>query len=52
MNNILIANLPSFGLNAIDYVDLIKWENVAEPPLSERLNYYMISEALVNPLGK
>ena len=48
-NNIRIFNLPSFDLSATDYVDLIKWENVTEPPLTERFSDDMISEAIVNP---
>ncbi|GBM43474.1 hypothetical protein AVEN_9435-1 [Araneus ventricosus] len=33
----------------MDYVDLIKWENVTEPPLTERFSDDMIAEAIVNP---
>ncbi|GBO02139.1 hypothetical protein AVEN_167538-1 [Araneus ventricosus] len=49
MFNIRIFNLQAFGLCAMDYVDLIKWENVTEPPLTERFSDDMISEALANP---
>ncbi|GBN90166.1 hypothetical protein AVEN_89843-1 [Araneus ventricosus] len=51
-NNIRISNLsnlPAFDLRAMDYVDLIKWYNVIEPPLTERFSDDMISEAIVNP---
>ncbi|GBM56849.1 hypothetical protein AVEN_227353-1 [Araneus ventricosus] len=30
------------------YVDFIKWENVTEPPLTERFSDDMISKAIVN----
>ncbi|GBM31832.1 hypothetical protein AVEN_56930-1 [Araneus ventricosus] len=33
----------------MDYVDFIKWENVTEPPLTERFSDDMISNAIVNP---
>ncbi|GBO10867.1 hypothetical protein AVEN_122899-1 [Araneus ventricosus] len=49
MNNIRIFKLPAFGLCAMDYVDLIKWENVTEPPLTERFSDDMIAEAIVKP---
>ncbi|GBN07096.1 hypothetical protein AVEN_25021-1 [Araneus ventricosus] len=48
-NNIRIFNLPAFDLCAMDYVDLIKWENMTEPPLTERFSDDMIAEAIVNP---
>ncbi|GBM54840.1 hypothetical protein AVEN_3827-1 [Araneus ventricosus] len=48
-NNIRIFNLPTFDLCAMDYVDFIKWENVTEPPLTERFSDVMIVEAIVNP---
>lgn len=33
MNNVRIFSLPSFDLNAMDYVCvMIKWENVTESP--------------------
>ncbi|GBN79932.1 hypothetical protein AVEN_236473-1 [Araneus ventricosus] len=48
-NNIRIFNLPAFDLCAMDYVDLIKCENVIEPPLTERSSEDMIAEAIVNP---
>ncbi|GBL71787.1 hypothetical protein AVEN_63262-1 [Araneus ventricosus] len=31
----------------MDYVDLIKWENVTEPPLTERFSDDMIAEAII-----
>lgn len=49
MRNIRIFNLPEFDLCATDYVDLIKWEHVTEPPLTERFSDEMISKAIVNP---
>lgn len=48
MHNVRTFNLPAFDLSATDYVDLIKWENVTEPPLTERFSDDMISEAIVN----
>ncbi|GBM05432.1 hypothetical protein AVEN_94734-1 [Araneus ventricosus] len=33
----------------MDYVDLIKWENVTEPRLTERFSDDIIAEAIVNP---
>ncbi|GBL89051.1 hypothetical protein AVEN_255193-1 [Araneus ventricosus] len=48
-NNIRIFNLPAFDLCAMDYVDLIKWENVSEPPLTERFSGDMIAETIVKP---
>ncbi|GBN12375.1 hypothetical protein AVEN_92113-1 [Araneus ventricosus] len=48
-NNIRTFNLPAFNLCAMDYVDLIKWENVTELPLTERFSDGMIAEAIVNP---
>ncbi|GBO24410.1 hypothetical protein AVEN_198869-1 [Araneus ventricosus] len=48
-NNIRIFNLPALNLCAMDYVDLIKWENVTEPPLTERFSDDKIAEAIVNP---
>ncbi|GBN62049.1 hypothetical protein AVEN_201250-1 [Araneus ventricosus] len=47
-NNIRIFNLPAFGLCAIYYVDLIKWENETESPLTERFSDDMIAEAIVH----
>ncbi|GBL88202.1 hypothetical protein AVEN_117788-1 [Araneus ventricosus] len=37
-DNIRIFKLPAFDLCAMDYVDLIKWENVIEPSLTERFS--------------
>lgn len=48
-NNIRVFNLPVFDFCATDYVDLIKWENVTEPPLTERFSDSMISEAIIDP---
>ncbi|GBN07150.1 hypothetical protein AVEN_149609-1 [Araneus ventricosus] len=48
-NNIRFFNLPPFDLCAMVYVNLIKWENVKEPPLTERFSDDMIAEAIVNP---
>ncbi|GBL87709.1 hypothetical protein AVEN_81330-1 [Araneus ventricosus] len=48
-NNIRIFYLTAFNLCAMGYVDLIKWENVTEPPLIERFSDDMIAEAIVNP---
>ncbi|GBM82314.1 hypothetical protein AVEN_193559-1 [Araneus ventricosus] len=48
-NSIRIFNLPAFNLCAMDYVDLIKWENVTEPPLTERFSDDMIAEAIIIP---
>ncbi|GBN00463.1 hypothetical protein AVEN_131017-1 [Araneus ventricosus] len=44
-----IFNLPAFDLCATDYADLIKWENVTEPPPTRRFSDDMIAEAIVNP---
>ncbi|GBM11046.1 hypothetical protein AVEN_259742-1 [Araneus ventricosus] len=48
-NNIRIFNLPAFDLCAKDSGGLIKWENVIEPPLTERFSEDMIAESIVNP---
>ncbi|GBN48246.1 hypothetical protein AVEN_184247-1 [Araneus ventricosus] len=48
-NNIRIFNLPAFDLCEMDYVYFIKWENMTEPPLTERFSDGMIAEAIVNP---
>ncbi|GBN44487.1 hypothetical protein AVEN_200278-1 [Araneus ventricosus] len=47
-NNIRIFILPAFDLCAMDYVDLIKWENATEPALTERFSDDKITEAIVN----
>ncbi|GBN74373.1 hypothetical protein AVEN_196797-1 [Araneus ventricosus] len=48
-NNVRVFNLPAFDLCAMDSVDLLKWEIVTEPPLTERFSHDMIAEAIVNP---
>ncbi|GBM09607.1 hypothetical protein AVEN_60247-1 [Araneus ventricosus] len=49
MNNIHIFNLPASDLCEMNYVDLNKWENVTEPPLTERYSDDMIAEAIASP---
>lgn len=48
-NNIRIFKVPVFDLSAKDYVDLISWETMTEPPATKSLNDDIISNALVNP---
>lgn len=47
MNIIRIFNLLAFDFCEADYIDMIKWENVTESPLTERFNDDMTSEAIV-----
>ncbi|GBN74377.1 hypothetical protein AVEN_73752-1 [Araneus ventricosus] len=39
----------AIDLCAMDCVDLIKWENVTQPPPTERFSDDMIAEAILNP---
>lgn len=41
-----IFNLQVFDLFAMDYIDLIMWKNVTEPPLTEQFNDAMILVSL------
>ncbi|GBM00084.1 hypothetical protein AVEN_176346-1 [Araneus ventricosus] len=50
-NNICIFNLPAFDLCEMDHVDLIKWENVTEPPPTERFSDDVIAEAICKPIN-
>ncbi|GBN79351.1 hypothetical protein AVEN_145170-1 [Araneus ventricosus] len=48
-NIIRMFILTAFGICAMDYMDLIKWENVTEPPLTERFSGHMLAEEIVKP---
>lgn len=44
--NTHIFNLQVFDHFAMDYIDLIMWENVTEPPLTKQFSDAMIFESL------
>lgn len=44
-----IFEVPTLNLNADDYIDLIDWENITEPPLTKNITTEIICQAIIEP---